>query len=519
MSSVGVGRRGVTGVVLVVGALLVACTSPGADAPPASSAGSSAGPPAGAVAGAPSFLQFPSVDRGVLSSAVPTPAATSRTYASGGDAISIVLRRCRTSWPGHIVYELGWTPPADLALPVTVTLELGHGDVSLPSTSVDATLERAGDFTVVTDEPLQIRTRGSSGGGPGEDEPWRADRRVLDAARAGPCGVEARAVRTVDITNESHGIEVDPTRPSVVAPDRSVEALLPLVDPFAADDPLRPLAALLADPTWPAVDELWIAPTERIASFVVRRNASCVSVTTAYGDDPETRDLPADGQPSPPLTATITQRAGCPGREPTPVAVGDPDEVIRIVDDVWDVEVKGRAPSAQELIGKLARLPVTSRGASVRPAAFDPGAYLDAWFQQHPAQLELGRAPWQGGLVAVTAGDGEGTSRGVIGVGSVAAIPGPPLDAGSTRTQCRDYASDQRITSVRGHVVIAARDNVARVELTDGSSSRTIDLVPGKQPGYRYGFIGDPPLRSPGSGAGLRLRFLDAAGAEVPCVQ
>lgn len=511
------GRRPLrTAVLALVGAATIlgpSCSS--SDPPQSSQAGSSPGSTQ-LVPAAPSYLRYAPVDTGVLSASTPTPPAANRSYPAAGPRIAVALHRCRTSWPGHLAFDLTWTPPPDLALPASMTLVLGTGE-SAGSSTVDVALTAPGAFTVVVDVPLVTRQPGS---GTRADEPraWVADRRVLATSRSGACGVQVRASRAVEVTNESRGVEVDAARPTVVAPDASVESLLDTVDPFALDDPLAPLVALLADPTWPAFDQLWIAPEDRLASIAVRQDATCLGVTSTYGDDPGAPRSTPDGTAPPQSTVTVSQRIGCPGHDEARTAVGDPDEIVRIVDREWDVEVKGPARAVGELIARLRKLPVTSRGTA-HAAPFDPDAFLDAWLLQRPDRRELGRASWEGGRVALILGESEVSAHPVITVEGVAALPGAPVGRGSSGTNCRDQAVAQQITSQRGYVAIVARDNVASVEYRAGGELRTVELVPSRQPGFRFGFIGDPPRPAPGSASSLTLRYLDAAGHEVPCVQ
>jgi hypothetical protein len=156
----------------------------------------------------------------------------------------------------------------------------------------------------------------------------------------------------------------------------------------------------------------------------------------------------------------------------------------------------------------------------VGSGAFDPTAYLDAWFREHPDRQELGRAGWQDGQVGVVLGRTEVSGRPALAVDVVTAVPGEPLNAGGSSQACRDSAITMTGNMTRGYVGIVTTDRVTRASYIDGGVTHDVPLIAAAQPGYRYGFIAEPPLPSgPNQGIGIQVTFFDEAGAEVPCVQ
>jgi hypothetical protein len=252
-----------------------------------------------------------------------------------------------------------------------------------------------------------------------------------------------------------------------------------------------------------------------LSSILITAQATCVTVTSTYRegvDQPSTR---------PPPGVRLLQRRGCPAGWAQNLSIADDEADIRIVDDDWDVHAIGPPTLVDDLIGAMSVVPFAPTSAS-GPAvsSFDPTVYLDAWFRDHPGAAELGRAAWRGGEVGLTGGRSPLGPRTSLSVEVVPALAGEHLNAGSSGVECRDFATKVSGTTRWGYIAIITTDRVARAHYVDGGTTREVPLLAAKQPGYRYAFVGDPPLPTdPNLAVGVAMTYFDDTGAALPCIQ
>ncbi len=420
-----------------------------------------------------------------------------------GSTISFDLLDCRWEWPGRFAYDISWSPPDDLELPATMPLYIGRsqGDQG-NGTRVDAVLVGPGEFTLVLDDADWNRADDDTESSDGQQ--WGSSASDATSGIGDQCSLDVTTDHPTEIAHPYREIRQAGVRPSIDAPDGTVEQLLGLIDPSDPDDPLLAVADLFNDSGWPEVDRLWIAPTRQLLSLGISQEGSCVSVDSSY-------PVGADS------TVSVSQRRSCP---PSPRESNHRDRVVGLTDDVWEVHVVGKPDAIEELISQLSVLPFANV-EPLAPTAFDSDEYLDAWYDDNPDNIEVGRSGWNGGSVSAYLVHGQDATR--IEHNTLVVLPDErPTSAvpgaGSTGTACIDHSTWMSASPHLGVITVVTSDKVASAAYRDGD---WID-IPLSEPvdGYRFGFVGEPPLPTQSNVSNPpEMRFRAADGAEIPCIQ
>ena len=262
------------------------------------------------------------------------------------------------------------------------------------------------------------------------------------------------------------------------------------------DDPAFLLGAwqwLLADsPT----DELYLARGLVLDTVEVRRDATCLAISTGYRTGG--------------ASVSVTQEHGC-----MPALVLDPSAVV-VPGDHWMVTVVGATSAA--VAADLTVVAIPGGESADGPAVPTPDEWLDGYFLVHDDVVELARFPWGGGKVAVVHRDTQVFMDAYI----------EPLRAGaaanysSTAQGCREYTvgvtgsfmGAGEGSEPGGYAWFVARDPGTRFLLSAAGLPAEVPLQPAPS-GEHVGFL-DLALTP------LELNSItavDASGATLPCTQ
>jgi hypothetical protein len=405
--------------------------------------------------------------------------------------LAFALRSCRRVG-SEVFYEVQWRPPADLTLPVTVTVYLG--DIKLTS-DVDGTwgtffeveLAHPGVFVLKSTSPEWIR---------GSAEFVRSP----SVGNNPPC-----AMRVVSEVRVEDGSEPDLRfssglgEPEVEAVDGSLQELA------GGDNSLaRHLQTLLVEAgpdTDLFPDYWWLAPEGDLSSVELRRDRSCHTLSTEWTN---------------PLV-TVRQERNCASRNPGAVLADQ--RAIEIVDPNWRVVVTGDPGEVDRFVAAAVAVPV---------AAVDPVGPLDGGgvvVDDFEAELVdrgltiLARVPWGDTATIFVASETPQFDSRSFEVFAVDEITGSIGGGGSGNTPgCvskRTSANEETGFSL----VLFDDPDIARIQVkNDAGVWRAVEFVEGD--GVTVGLLADDLRQtSPISATAPQIRGFDTDGNRLDCVR